>query len=217
MTKLRKSSPLYHLDPFLDSSGLLRVGGRLRRCDKITTERKHPIILPKNGHVTVLIIRHSHENTAHGGRGTTLNHLRNKYWIINANSRVTNYISKCVKCRKCCARIAVPESLNRRWLTYPRRDLHARHHFFGPCVIKDDRKEWKRYGVLFTCLNSRAIHLETDSFLNALRHFIAQRGPVREIRSDRGTNLMGASKELKDALKEMDDTKINEYLPSCGH
>ena len=111
MTKLRKSSPLYHLDPFLDSSGLLRVGGRLRRCDKITTERKHPIILPKNGHVTVLIIRHSHENTAHGGRGTTLNHLRNKYWIINANSRVTNYISKCVKCRKCCARIAVPESL----------------------------------------------------------------------------------------------------------
>ena len=47
MTKLRKSSPLYRLDPFLDSSGLLRVGGRLRRCDEITTERKHPIILPK--------------------------------------------------------------------------------------------------------------------------------------------------------------------------
>ena len=93
--------------------------------------------------------------------------------------------------------------------------------FFGPCVIKDGRKELKRYGILFTCLNSRAIHLEsansfeTDSFLNALRRFIARRGPVREIRSDRGTNLMGAAKELKDALKEMDDTKINEYL--CRH
>ena len=79
-------------------------------------------------------------------------------------------------------------------------------------------EELKRYGVLFTCLNSRAIHLEsansleTDSILNALRRFIARRGPVREIRSDRGTNLMGAAKELKDAIKEMDDAKINEYL-----
>jgi hypothetical protein len=91
----------------------------------------------------------------------------------------------------------------------------------GPCLIKDGRKELKRYGVLFTCLNSRAIHLEsansleTDLFLNALRRFIARRGLVREIRSDRGTNLIGAAKELKDALKEMDDAKINEYL--CRH
>jgi hypothetical protein len=92
---------------------------------------------------------------------------------------------------------------------------------FGPCLIKDGRKELKRYGVLFTCLNSRAIHLklanslETDLFLNALRRFIARCGPVREIRSDRGTNLIGAAKELKDALKEMDDAKINKYL--CRH
>ncbi|CAB3991460.1 OTU domain-containing [Paramuricea clavata] len=85
----------------------------------------------------------------------------------------------------------------------------------------DGRKELKRYGVLFTCLNSRAIHLEsancleTDSFLNALRRFIARRGPVREIRSDRAANLIGAAKDLKDALKEMDNAKINEYL--CRH
>ena len=92
-TKLRKSSSLYRLDPFLGSDGLLRVGGRLCRCDEITTEMKHPVILPKNGHVTELIIRHKHENAAHGGRGITLNHLRGRYWIINANSRVRNYIS----------------------------------------------------------------------------------------------------------------------------
>ena len=50
-----------------------------------------------------------------------------------------------------------------------------------------------------------ASSLETDSFLNALRLFVARRGPVREIRSDQGTNLVGAEKELRRALEEMDN------------
>ncbi|CAB4036630.1 PREDICTED: uncharacterized protein LOC107329016 [Paramuricea clavata] len=219
-TKLRKSSSLYRLDPFLGSDGLLRVGGRLRRCDEITTEMKHPVILPKNGHVAELIIRHNHENAAHGGRGITLNHLKGRYWIINANSRVRNYISRCVDCRKFRARTAKQKmaDLPKDRLTSAAPLTYCGVDLFGPCLIKDGRKELKRYGVLFTCLNSRAIHLESDNsletdwFLNALRRFIARRGPVREIRSDRGTNLIGAAKELKDALKEMDDAKINEYL-----
>jgi hypothetical protein len=70
--------------------------------------------------------------------------------------------------------------------------------FFGPWHVKEGRKELKRYGVLFTCLASRAIHVETanslstDSFLNALRRFIAIRGPIRQLRSDRGTHFVGA-------------------------
>jgi len=50
---------------------------------------------------------------------------------------------------------------------------------------------------------SRAIHLEilddmtTDAFINALRCLIAIRGPIRQLRSDRGTNFVGAFKELK--------------------
>lgn len=90
--------------------------------------------------------------------------------------------------------------------------------YFGPFRIKEGRKELKRYGVLFTCLSSRAVHieaansLETNSFLNALRRFIARRGPVREIRSDRGTNIVGAEKELKKALDEMDHSIIQESL-----
>jgi hypothetical protein len=57
--------------------------------------------------------------------------------------------------------------------------------YFGPWLIKEGRRNVKRYGVLFTCLVSRAIHLETassfdtSSFLNAYRRFIGRRGPVR--------------------------------------
>ena len=82
----------------------------------------------------------------------------------------------------------------------------------------EGRKELKRYGALFTCLSSRAEHieaanpLEADSFLNALRRFIARRGPVREIRSDQGTNITGAEKELQRALSEMDNNAIQRSL-----
>ena len=83
---------------------------------------------------------------------------------------------------------------------------HCGIDFFGPFVIKEGRKELKRYGVLFTCLASRAIHLEvsafleTDWFINALRRFINRRGPVRTIRCDQGSNLVGAKNELEKGL-----------------
>ena len=73
---------------------------------------------------------------------------------------------------------------------------------FGPFTIKNYRKELKRYGVMFTCLCSRAIHievaqsLETDSFILLLRRFIGRRGNIRLIRSDNNTNFFCAIKEL---------------------
>ena len=90
--------------------------------------------------------------------------------------------------------------------------------YFGPFFIKEGRKEVKRYGVLFTCMSSRAVHIETantldtNSYISALRRFLAERGPVRQIRSDRGTHFVGARKELANALNEMDQTKIKGHL-----
>ena len=74
---------------------------------------------------------------------------------------------------------------------------------FGPFRIKEGRKELKRYGTLFTCLSSRAVHtectcsLETDSFIQALRRFIARRGNIRVLHSDNGFNFVRAQKELE--------------------
>ena len=65
---------------------------------------------------------------------------------------------------------------------------------------------------------SRAIHIEvahsmeTVSLLQTLRRVIARRGPIRELRSDQGTNYVGAENELKRALQEMDDEKIKAEL-----
>ena len=79
---------------------------------------------------------------------------------------------------------------------------------FGPSMIKEGRKQLKRWGLTFICLASRGVHLETlntmgtDSLINALRRFISRRGKVWQLRSDQGSNFMGARNELKKALAE---------------
>ncbi|KAK3738623.1 hypothetical protein QZH41_009490, partial [Actinostola sp. cb2023] len=65
---LKKCSSLYRLDPYLDDDGLLRVGGRLRRAN-LEEELKHPVILPRQAHITQIIVRHYHLATKHQGRG----------------------------------------------------------------------------------------------------------------------------------------------------
>ena len=89
---------------------------------------------------------------------------------------------------------------------------------FGPFLVKEGRKEMKRYGAIFTCFGCRGIHLEVtsgldaDSFILALRRFIGRRGSVRSIRSDNGTDFVGADNEMKDAIKKMDQAKIKGFL-----
>lgn len=73
--------------------------------------------------------------------------------------------------------------------------------YFRPLEVKRGRSRVKRFGCLFTCLTTRAIHIEiahsldTDSMVKALRRFISVRGCPEQIRSDRGTNFTRADKE----------------------
>ena len=218
-TKLKtakKSSAIFRLDPFLDRQGVLHVGGRIRQAS-ISDEVKHPVILPKSEHISMLIIRHFHEATEHQGRGFTLNEIRSSgYWIVGCSTLVSRLIHNCVTCQK--LRAAVQEQ---KMSDLPSDRLEPAPPFtycgadyFGPWHVKEGRKELKRYGVLFTCLASRAVHLEvansleTDSYINALRRFICRRGPVRQIRSDQGTNFVGAKRELKEALTELNQDKV---------
>ena len=216
----KKTSSLRMLDPVLDSDGVMRVGGRIRKANLPRT-LKNPVILPKSSHISSLIIRHVHERTYHSGRGITLNELRSSgYWITSGNAMVRQLISKCIICRR--LRGSQGEQ---KMADLPKSRIepappftYCGVDFFGPWHVQRGRSVVKRYGALFTCLASRAVHievadsLETDSFINALRRFICRRGSVREIRCDRGTNFIGAEAELKKAIEEMDDQEIKAEL-----
>ena len=90
--------------------------------------------------------------------------------------------------------------------------------YFGPWYVREGRKDLKRHGVLFTCLVARASHLEVanslemDSYINVLCHFICRRGPVGQMRSSNGSNFIGARRELKEALAEMDKDKVKAEM-----
>lgn len=90
--------------------------------------------------------------------------------------------------------------------------------YFGPFTIKEGRKEIKRYRVLFTCLASTAVHLETSSTLaigaliNSLSRFIYWSGPMRRLRSDQGATFVGAKHELKSAVAELHNERIRREL-----
>ena len=223
--RIKASSSLCRLDPFLDDEGILRVGGRLRKAT-LPFEEKHPAIIPKSSHITTLLIRQIHgEVQRHQGRGMTHNAIRQAgYWIINGRSAVFKFIAKCIKCCELRGTSGVQKMavLPEERVNLSPPCTYTGMDVFGPWMIKEGRKQLKRWGLIFTCLASRGVHLETlntmgtDSFINALRRFISRRGKVRQLRSDQGSNFMGARNELKKGLAELNNDAVNNFLLSQG-
>ena len=217
---LPERNRLAKLDPFVDGSGILRVGGRLKRSP-LSPKIRHPVILPKSGHLVSLIIRYCHEKVLHQGRGFTINELRARgYWVIGCSRAVSSAIYKCVLCRKLRRTSEIQKMAD---LPTDRTEpappfSHCAMDCFGPFIVKEGRRELKRYGLIVSCMASRAVHLEclddmtTDCLINALRCLIALRGPIQQIRCDRGSNLVGAKRVLDEALDEINNNRVREFL-----
>lgn len=218
-----KSSHIYKLDPVL-KEGLLRVGGRLSK-GAMPDDTKHPVILAKDQHISTLILRHIHEQNGHCGRNHLLSILCRQYWITRANAAARNILSSCVACRRYRGKLG-----EQKMADLPKERLqtdlppftNVGIDYFGPFEVKRGRSLIKRYGVIFTCMASRAVHLEmaysldTSSCINAIRRFISRRGQVSHIKSDNGTNFIGAERELREALSELNHEKIQNALLHSG-
>ena len=98
--------------------------------------------------------------------------------------------------------------------------MHVGLYCFGPFLVKEGRRTTKKYGMLITCIASRAVHIEvlddmsTDAFLSGIRCVVAIRGPIQSIRCDRCTNFVGATRELKAVLQELNEKDIYDILLS---
>ncbi|XP_046549788.1 uncharacterized protein LOC124259655 [Haliotis rubra] len=170
-SRVLKSSSIYKLDPFMEGS-VLRLGGRLSRPD-IQADMMHQILLAHKNHVTKLIIQDIHVRLGHGGRNHVLSILREKYWVIKANSTVRNILSHCVTCR----RMRTPVC-NQKMADLPASRVNPSPPFTH----------------------------------TALRRFTVRRGPVKQKLCDNGTNFVRAEKELREAVMEMDQDRVKEYL-----
>ncbi|KRY64048.1 hypothetical protein T4A_10325, partial [Trichinella pseudospiralis] len=162
--KLSENSRLIHLTPFIDEFGVMRVGGRFTAIKfAVSTQTSC----------------YSAKQTQHHG----LDHSR---------SAVKRVLRRCVVFRKenarCLNQIMAPLPKNRLVETHAFDSVGI--DFAGPLYVKEGRTVTKIYICLFTCMATRAIHLEptsdmtAQSFLAAFRRFISRRGKPSVVQTD---------------------------------
>ncbi|XP_039303484.1 uncharacterized protein LOC120357383 [Solenopsis invicta] len=205
---LPSSSSLSRLTPFCDSQGLLRVGGRLRHA-LLAYDERHPVLLPGGSHFTRLVVEACHLRALHGGVQTTMGVVRQRYWIPRGRAVIKRWLHRCVRCVRW--RADVPQqlmgSLPRERVTPGRPFLDTGVDYAGPILLRATKgrghRAYKAFVAVFVCLATRAVHLEAvsdysaDAFLAALRRFVSRRGLCRTLRSDCGTNFVGADAQLR--------------------
>lgn len=205
------SKPLARLCPFIDSDGIIRVGGRLRHSG-LPNDCQHPVLLAKESYLTVLVCRHWHKVTCHSGPRVMSVLIHRKYWIVSIRSVIHSVVSQCTRCVRLHATLPVPVMAD-----LPESRVLQCHPFSrigvdyaGPISMRENRlrksRTYKAYMAVFVCLSFKAVHLEivsnlsTSAFLAAFDRFVARRGLPTTVYSDCGTNFVGAARQLRQLI-----------------
>ncbi|XP_011861959.1 PREDICTED: uncharacterized protein LOC105558722, partial [Vollenhovia emeryi] len=228
--QIRLTSKLALLSPFIDETGLLRVGGRIR--NSLTAfDTKHPIILPAESTFTKLLFKREHRRLLHAGPQTLLYAIREKYWPLRGKNLARKIVHECMTCFR-----NNPKPLSQVMGQLPADRVIPRRPFYvtgidfaGPIVTLVNRgrgrKTNKSYISLFICFSTKAIHLEavsdlsSNAFIAALRRFAGRRGCPQRIYCDNATNFVGARNELNEVrqfITKENDTISNEFCIPSG-
>ena len=200
----RKSSPAPNLVNQLNlklDDEFIKCFGRLQNSS-LPLGAKYPILLPNQSHFTTLLLNYYHVINLHAGVNHTLNYCRSKFWIIKGRQKIKKCLNKCVKCKRYQARpISMPSVA-----PLPNFRVQASTPFqvagvdyTGHFNVKYRDTTCKVYICLFTCMSTRAIHLElvesgnTESFLYAFRRFVSKKSCPSLIMSDNAKVFQAAA------------------------
>lgn len=203
-----KESRLHQLS-VMSMNGTLRLRSRIQAVENMREEFKNPLIIDGDHPTVKLWVQSIHRRLHHSGVEATVNECRQQYWVLRLRPITRTLLRQCLFCRM---KTQVPPHPRTGDLPSCRLAHHKRPFtftgvdYFGPLSVTVGRTRQKRYVAIFTCLTTRAIHLEVagslsaDSAVMAVRRLIARRGCPTEIWSDNGTNLKAADKELRQAI-----------------
>ena len=222
----KKRELIKRLDLFVTDNDIIRCGGRLKYAD-LKEDTKHPALLHKNSKVTRLIIQHAHVSAFHVGVNHTLSRLREEFWLPKGRNAVKSIVHQCIVCTRAeggpFASPPMPPLPAERVNQSPSFTFCG-VDYFGPMFVKVEAGENKKVWVLlFTCLATRAIHLElvadmsTEQFLLAFRRFVARRGCPSRIWSDNAPQFKHADKTLREVWKSIaDDEDVQSFIATKG-
>nr|XP_042906906.1 uncharacterized protein LOC107449093 [Parasteatoda tepidariorum] len=201
---------------------ILRVGGRLKHS-RLPEFQKHQILLPKNHHLTELIIDYFYKKSLHSGVQTTLNLIRQLYWITSGQNQVRRILNKCITCFR-----SKNQTINQMMGDLPRDRIVPSRPFervgldyAGPIITKPNLKRsevtLKSYIAIFICFCTKATHFEvvsdltTEAFMACLRRFISRRSKPSIIWSDNATNFKGAKNILNEWERICKSTTVQRF------
>lgn len=194
---------------FLDGKGFLRCGGRIHNAP-LTEDAKFPYLLPPRHPFTTLLVYSIHTQLYHAGVNTTVTTIRQSYWIPTARQFVKTLLHRCTTCRRQCGKPYMnpdPAPLPKHRLQDLPPFTVTGVDFTGALYVHHNNEEQKVYICLFTCANTRAIHLEvvTDlsmqTFLLAFRRFASRRSLPQVMMSDNASTFTSAAEELTRLLE----------------
>ena len=182
--------------------------------------RNHPILLTKQHHFTVSIVRRSHEQTSHSGVKDTLTDICSQYWFVKGRQFVRKLIHQCITCRKLEGppyKAVAPPPLPECRVTESPPFAYCGVDFAGPLYIKEDNgtDSSKVWIALFTCCVTRAVHLELVpdltalTFLRCFKRFTSRRGIPVEVISDNAKTFVSAAQTIEQLF---DSDEVQHYL-----
>lgn len=200
------------LKPFMDMHGLLRISGRLNNSG-LKFEEKHPVLIPGNGHLAVLVARFAHWSMLHAGYQTMAVQIRKMFWITSLRQVCRAVTARCVVCIRYRAKPVgqLMGELPAVRVTPGRAFECTGLDYAGPFEVKPDlvrsSVRLKKWVAVFICMKSRQIHLElvadltSNAFIRAFSRFTSVRNPCLELWSDNATTFVGAEKKLNKMVK----------------
>ena len=209
---------MQNLTPFVDEYGIWKAKGRMENARDLPQELRNPIILSNSQPLVKLLLQHYHQKLAHCGYKRLMMEIRRKYWVIGLRDIARNLVKACIPCKlmrkRACEQLMGQLPSCRTDANNP-AFANTALDLFGPFEIKLGRKTIKEaWCCIFTCMTSRAVHLElcmdksTDTFLMAFRRFVCLRGHPKLVWSDRGTNFVGSQRYLQEMVQKWDIPKI---------
>ena len=170
---ISKTSCLLKLSPQIDENKILRCNSRLKNAEFLSFDTRYPIILPRYSHITKLIVKDCHKAGQHiCGVNHILAELSTKYWVVSGREEIKQWEAECSECkrRKANSATQIMAPLPTKRLQFSMKAFErCAVDYGGPFITIQGRgqKRAKRYLALFTCLSSRAVHLEVAFALDA--------------------------------------------------
>ena len=186
---------------------------------------KHLIVLDARHTFVKLFLRHSHLKNHHQGIDYLRSKVQERYAILKLRATLRSIESNCVCYRKFRWATIQPimADLPKERLAYQSPPFtNTGVDYFGPFYINVRRTTEKRWGFLFTCVTTRAVHVEvvpsmdTSFCVMGVERFVSRRGTPAMIWSYNGTNFIGAEKELRECIEKCNALNIATELAHKG-